>query len=99
MGTSVTRFASFLILLPALVTMAGFQVAAADEVPKEKQTKLGLYLTPAKALEVVKTERAKTLFVDVRTRGEVQFVGMTQEVDGHVPFVEMNEFGEWDEVA
>ncbi len=97
MGTSVTRFASFLILLPALVTMAGFQVAAADEVPKEKQTKLGLYLTPAKALEVVKTERAKTLFVDVRTRGEVQFVGMTQEVDGHVPFVEMNEFGEWDE--
>lgn len=71
--------------------------AGAADVPKEKQTKLGFYLTPAQALDVLKTERAKTLFIDVRTRGELQFVGMTQEIDGHVPFVEMNEFGEWDD--
>lgn len=79
----------------ANVPMAWAQAPAS--IPKEKQTKLGKYMTPAEAMEVLKTERAKTLFVDVRTRGELQFVGMTQEIDGHVPFVEMSEFGEWDD--
>lgn len=70
--------------------------ASALDVPKEKQTKLGKYLTPKEAYEVVTAERAKTLFIDVRTRAELQFVGMTHEIDGQVAFVEMNEFGEWD---
>lgn len=98
METNVVRTFSKIAAVIALVITALAPVnAVAQDVPKEKQTKLGLYLTPAKALDVVRAERAKTLFVDVRTRGELQFVGMTQEVDGHVPFVEMNEFGEWDE--
>lgn len=71
-------------------------VAHAGDVPKEKQTKLGKYMTANEAFEAIKTERAKTLFIDVRTRAELQFVGMTHEIDGQVPFVEMNEFGEWD---
>lgn len=78
--------------------LVSFGAAAAD-IPKEKQTKLGLYLTPAEASSIVKAERAKTLFIDVRTRGELQFVGMTHEIDGQVPFVEMSEFGEWDDKA
>lgn len=72
-------------------------LAQTPEVPKDKQTKLGKYLTAKDAAATVAAERAKVLFVDVRTRGEMQFVGMTHEIDGHVPFVEMNEFGEWDD--
>ena len=67
------------------------------DVPKEKQTKLGKYLTPRQAADVLKAEGGKLLFVDIRTRGELQFVGAPSEIDGHVPLVEMNEFGEWDD--
>lgn len=83
--------------LSALILALGTVAVEAADVPKEKQTKLGKYLTAKEAAELVKNERVKTLFVDVRTRGEMQFVGMTHEIDGQVPFVEMNEFGEWDE--
>lgn len=79
-------------LFAVLSTMAGL----AADVPKEKQTKLAKYLTAKEAYEVVKAEGPKTLFIDVRTRAELQFVGMTHEIDGQVAFVEMNEFGEWD---
>lgn len=83
------------VLGAVLMLLTAFAAHALD-VPKEKQTKLGKYLTPKEAYEIVNAERAKTLFIDVRTRGELQFVGMTHEIDGQVAFVEMNEFGEWD---
>jgi rhodanese-related sulfurtransferase len=71
--------------------------AVAYDVPAAKQTKLGLYMTVAEAVDALKAERAKVLFIDVRTRGEVQFVGYVDDIDGLVPFVEMSQFGEWDE--
>jgi len=83
-------------VLGAVLMMLTAFAAHALDVPKEKQTKLGKYLTPKESYEIVNAERAKTLFIDVRTRGELQFVGMTHEIDGQVAFVEMNEFGEWD---
>ncbi|MEQ1696919.1 MAG: rhodanese-like domain-containing protein [Hyphomicrobiaceae bacterium] len=73
--------------------------AAAYDVSAPKQTKLGLYMTVAEAAEALKAERAKVLFVDVRSRAEVQFVGYTEAVDGVVPFVDMSQFGEWDDKA
>lgn len=72
-------------------------IGVALDVTKAKETKLGKYMTAREAYEIVKSEPGKTLFVDVRTRAELMFVGMTHMIDGHVPFVEMNEFGEWDE--
>ena len=84
-------------LLGALMLALTAMSAAALDVPKEKQTKLGKYLAAKEAFDIVQTERAKTLFIDVRTRAELQFVGMTHEIDGQVPYVELNEFGEWDE--
>lgn len=82
-------------LLAALVSVPAF----AADVPKEKQTKLGKYITPAETMDVLRKDRTKVLFVDVRTRGELQFVGYTAEIDGQVPFVEMSEFGDWDDKA
>lgn len=73
--------------------------AAAYDVPASKKTKLGLYMTVAEATAALKAERAKVLFIDVRGRAEVQFVGYTEEVDGVVPLVDMSQFGEWDDKA
>lgn len=85
-----------------LAVMLGFWTLAApcaQELPKEKQTKLAKYMTPKEAYAALGAERAKVLFVDIRTRGELQFVGAPTDLDGHVPLVEMNEFGEWDDKA
>ena len=71
--------------------------ASAQDVSKDKQTKLGLYMTPKETANAIAAEPAKVLFIDIRTRGEIQFVGIATGIDGHVPFVEMNEFGEWDD--
>jgi rhodanese-related sulfurtransferase len=70
--------------------------ALATDAPRNKQTTLGLYLSPADAASLVKAERGKVLFLDVRTRAEIQFVGYSEEVDAVVPFAET---GEWDEKA
>jgi rhodanese-related sulfurtransferase len=70
--------------------------ALAADAPRNKQTKLGLYLTPGEAAALVKAERAKVLFLDIRTRAEVQFVGYSEEIDAVVPLAEI---GGWDEKA
>ncbi len=82
--------------LALVALMASVASALALDVPKDKQTKLGKYLTAPEAYSVITAERAKVLFIDVRTRGEVQFVGYPNDIDGHVPLVEMSQFGEWD---
>lgn len=84
-------------LLLVVLLLSVSMSAAAGEVPKSKQTKLGKYVTAQETFDIMKSEPKKTLFVDVRTRSELMFVGMTDVVDGHVALVELNEFGEWDE--
>ena len=39
----------------------------------------------------------KVLFIDVRTRGELQFIGMPTLVDAHVPLVVETSPPQWDE--
>ncbi len=79
------------LLLPA--------AAWAYDVPPAKQTKLGKYLTAVEAAEVVMAEKNSVLFLDVRARSEIQFVGYTSEIDGVVPWVDMTTRGEWDDAG
>jgi rhodanese-related sulfurtransferase len=68
-------------------------------IPANKRTARGLYLTATDAYEMLGEEAAQVLFVDVRTRGELQFIGMPTLVDAHVPFlVEANPL-QWDEAG
>ena len=39
----------------------------------------------------------KVLFIDVRTRGELQFIGMPTLIDAHVPFLVETTPPQWDE--
>jgi len=68
-------------------------------IPADKVTKAGQYLTSRGAYNLVQKERAKVLFIDIRTRAEIATVGMTQEVDAHVPYVDFNDFWEWDSAS
>lgn len=91
------RSTPFALLFALVMAVAAPVLAASPDLPQEKQTKLGKYLTAKETAELLRSDRAKMLFVDTRTRAELAYVGMTHEIDGHVPYVELNEFWEWDD--
>jgi rhodanese-related sulfurtransferase len=74
---------------------ATYAVAFNGEVPEKKRTTLGLYLTAAEAYEVAQHE--KVLFIDVRTRAEVNFLGMPTVADVNIPYMELDRMYGWDE--
>ena len=67
-------------------------------VPTSKRTACGLYATAQDAYDMVKEAPDKVLFIDVRTRAELQFIGMPTLVDAHVPFLVETSSPQWDEV-
>ncbi len=70
-----------------------------DTVPANKRTERGLYLTAVDAFDMVSEDPAKVLFIDVRTRGELQFIGMPALVDANVPILIEAVPLQWDAAA
>lgn len=67
-------------------------------VPVAKRTTCGLYATAQDAYDMVKEAPDKVLFIDVRTRAELQFIGMPTLVDANVPILIEASPPQWDEV-
>jgi rhodanese-related sulfurtransferase len=65
------------------------------KVPEVKRTQIGLYLSSAEAYDMASKE--KVLFLDVRTRAEVNFLGMPTVADANVPYMEIDNMYSWDE--
>ena len=82
-------------LLALFASQSALAVDSAD-LPKKKRTNLELYMTPQEAYEFVTKKADKSLFLDVRTRTEVNFLGMPTNVDANVPYMVMNEWYAWD---
>lgn len=57
------------------------------ELPAEKQTTLGLYLTAKEALTLKANHLETVLFVDIRTPQELQLTGYPVLIDDNIPFV------------
>jgi rhodanese-related sulfurtransferase len=74
---------------------ASYAAAFSGEVPEKKRTTLGQYLSAAEAYEVAQKE--KVLFIDVRTRAEVNFLGMPTVADVNIPYMELDRMYGWDE--
>jgi rhodanese-related sulfurtransferase len=57
----------------------------AERIPEKLHTAFGLYLTPHEAFNM-KTEMGdKVLFVDVRARAELKYVGASPLIDANIP--------------
>ncbi len=84
------------LIFSSFASQAVLAVESAD-LPEKKRTKLGLYFTPNEAYDFVTKNSDKSLFLDVRTRAEVNFLGMPTNADANVPYMEMNEWYAWDE--
>ena len=67
----------------------------ADKVPDKKRSSLALYLSAPEAYELATKE--KVLFIDVRTRAEVNFLGMPTVADANIPYMELDPMYAWDE--
>lgn len=70
--------------------------ARAADLPASKKTTLGLYMTASEASQAVASNASKVLFVDVRTPGELMFVGAANAIDANVPFVVLAKPTAWD---
>lgn len=68
-----------------------------DAVPPPKRTRLGLYLDAKEAYRAVLAPHSLVLFLDVRTRAEVAFLGMPTVADANVPYMELSDWYPWDE--
>lgn len=67
----------------------------ASKVPEPKRTTLGLYVDSKEAYDM--TSKEKTLFLDVRTREEVNFLGMPSVADANIPYMVMDSMHTWDD--
>ncbi len=72
-------------------------LAGNGTLAKKKTTSQGLYVSSVQAYEQLEGLGDKALFIDVRTRSEVAFLGMPTVADANIPYMTANSFDEWDE--
>lgn len=86
--------------ISALCFMFAFSaVQACDDfanLPEEKQTPQGLYLTAKQAYEMKTQNPDQVYFVDVRTQSEVEFLGMPENADANIPYM-IDDLLEWND--
>ena len=72
-------------------------VHAIDEllVPKKSHTVFDLYLTPEEAYKMKLANPDRVLFIDIRTRAEVKFLGMADSADANIPIRSMRSNYAW----
>ena len=99
----IRNIATALITVFAVFAISGNAFADGDvsaedwsKLSKKKQTRLGLYMTAGQAYEHTMSNMDRTLFIDTRTPGELNYLGVTTVMDAHVPLVFMDPIG-WDD--
>ncbi len=91
------------VLMPLVLALVVWVMPPATQavdlarVPAQKQTKAGLYVEAREAYELKQRLGEKALFVDVRTRAEISYLGMPSVADAHVPAFEHPPNAGWDD--
>ena len=90
------RFAQVISIVVVMLFSASAMADDWSKLSSKKQTKLGLYLTAEQAYEKTMANMDKTLFVDIRTPSELNYLGAATVMDAHVPLVFMDTTA-WDD--
>ncbi len=72
-------------------------LGGAVEPAGEARTPQGLSVSAAQAYEQLQALGERALFIDIRTRAEVAFLGMPTDADANIPYMTAGNFDEWDE--
>ncbi len=94
MRTAIFGLALALLLTPAFA--GDYQPVDVAKLPLVKQSKLGLYLSAPEAFKMKSEGGDKVLFVDIRTKGEFQFLGTPTIIDQNIPYMEIDDPTSWD---
>lgn len=70
-----------------------------DSLPQRKVTTFKLYMHPKEAYKFVTENKDKVLFLDVRSKEEVEFLGMASVADANVPYLQNSDWFEWNDGA
>ena len=99
----IRNIATALITVFAVFSISGNAIADGGEpaedwskLSEKKQTKLGLYMTAEQAYEHTMSNMDRTLFIDIRTPSELNYLGAASVMHAHVPLVFMDSTG-WDD--
>ena len=84
-----------LLLLAQLVQIS--QAAPVEVVKPKWRTPYNLYLTPREAYQKKLAAGDALLFIDVRTRAEIKFIGMANMVDANIPLRMLRDDYAWSE--
>ena len=83
------------LIIALLMSNPAFAVDG-SKLSEKKQTRLGLYMTSQEAYDHTMNNMEKTLFVDIRTPSELNYLGTVDVIDAHVPTVFMDSSA-WDD--
>ncbi len=86
-----------LLAAALLLSSAASRAAPVEDVQPKWRTPYDLYLTPREAWEMKQEQGDRVLLVDVRTRGEVKYIGIADAVDAHIPVRFLRDDYAWSE--
>ncbi len=66
-------------------------------LPDKKKTPQKFYVTAQDTYNKLQELGDKALFIDIRTRAEVSFLGMPTDVDANIPYMLVGDFSEWND--
>lgn len=93
----LTTLFKSILLLTSISLLPGYAHAMdGANVPEDKRTTLGLYMSSSEAAAFMESNGKYALFLDVRDPHELQTTGMADVVDYNVPFNFINT-NKWDE--
>ena len=100
---AIRSIVTTLITVFAVIAISGNAIADGDtaaadwsKLSEKKQNTLGLYMSAEQAYKHTLDNMDKTLFLDIRTPSELNYLGAATVMDAHVPFVFMDTTG-WDD--
>ena len=65
-------------------------------MPRNKRTPQQLYVNAVEAYQLKKAQPKQVFFVDVRTKAELEFVGVPDLMDANIPYI-INDYRQWDD--
>lgn len=84
----------YLVATSFFLVMASGAAAQTDDIPTNKQTKLGLYVTAADAAKIL--DDPNVVLIDIRTHAEVEFLGLPTRANVHIPYMTMSDMPRYD---
>lgn len=93
MNKKIILLSSFILF--NLISCSNKKVNALTNLTESRKTSLQLYVTAVEAYEML-TKDESIVFIDVRTRAEVAFLGMPALADTNIPYMLVGDWDEWD---